>query len=201
KDRDASSALKVQNQHLVFQAPDSVLVQTSGTMFLRNAKMFTLLQTAASETTKNTTQAFDNTPVPDLDDLTIVLLISIYACFMFALLKYVAITCFDSNCDLYSVIAQQQQQRTRRADRRRLRAEPLPAYAEQDPMEWGGLLHPDAGCQSPPPAYLTVFVPDEARMRDGSGTNGDAAVLPPPYLQPETQNPEVNMPTDAVYMV
>ncbi|KAK2042450.1 hypothetical protein LZ31DRAFT_543296 [Colletotrichum somersetense] len=167
-------------------------------MFLRNAKMFTLLQTAASETTKNTTQAFDNTPVPDLDDLTIVLLVSIYACFMFVLLTYIANTCFDSDCDLYSVIAQQQ--RTRRAERQRLRAEHLPAYAEQDPMEWG-LLHPDAGSQSPPPAYLAIFIPDEARMRDGSGTNGDAAVLPPPYLQQEPHNPEVNMPNDAVYMV
>ncbi|KAK2059802.1 hypothetical protein LY76DRAFT_645181 [Colletotrichum caudatum] len=157
--------------------------------------MFTLLQTAAPETTKNTTQAFDdsNTPVHDLDDVIIVLLFSLYACFMFVLLKYIANTFFDGECDLYSVIAQQQQQRTRGAQRRRgsrrLRAEPLPAYAEQDPMEWG-LLHPDAGSQSPPPAYLTIFVPDEAWMRDERGTNDDAAVLPPPYVQQGTRDYE-----------
>ncbi|KAK1590355.1 uncharacterized protein LY79DRAFT_670046 [Colletotrichum navitas] len=155
------------------------------------------------ETAKKTTQGFGDSLLPSLDDLAFMLLVGLYSCLIFLLFIHIADLCLERNRGPDGLIAQQR--RIRRAEQRRLRvAEPLPIYVEEDPMEWGR-LHPDVGAQSSPPAYYTIVIErppsNEERMRVGSRTNGDTAVLPPPYVEQEVQTFEANMPDDVVYMV
>ncbi|WDK21053.1 hypothetical protein CGRA01v4_12342 [Colletotrichum graminicola] len=176
-------------------------------MYLQAAKMSNILEAAVSKTTIKTTQDFDDTFIPWPQGLAFTLLVGFYSCLIVVLFVHIAGLCLESHRGPNGLTAQQR--RARRAEQRRLlRAEPLPVYIEEDPMQWR-LLDPDAGAQSSPPAYDTIFIERspsiEERMRDGSRTNDDTAGLtagmPPPYVDQEVQTFEAHMPDDVVYMV
>ncbi|KAK1998792.1 hypothetical protein LX36DRAFT_669963 [Colletotrichum falcatum] len=165
--------------------------------------MSSFMKMAVAGTTKQTTQAFDNSRIPGSNGLALMLLVGLCFCIVFLLFIHIADWCLERHCRSI-----EQQRRASRADQRRLRrlraAEPLPTYIEQDPMGRRP-LDPHTGAQSPPPAYYKIVIPqlssDWQRMRHGCEANDAAVVLPPPYLERDAQALQENMLGDVVYMV